>query len=95
MKPDCYSCKWKRDNPGSAHIRCANPAVGEPEPLEEIFAILGSVGRASSPRRTDARKALGIIGHPQGIRGGWFNWPFNFDPAWLENCDGYESKEIP
>jgi hypothetical protein len=30
---------------------------------------------------------------PHGICNGWFIWPINFDPVWLENCDGFESKE--
>ena len=36
---------------------------------------------------------LNIVGNPTGIRKGWFNWPFNFDPHWLENCDGFMEKE--
>jgi len=24
----------------------------------------------------------------------WFIWPVNFDPVWLENCDGFEPKEV-
>ena len=39
------------------------------------------------------RQKLNIKGAEQGIRGGWFMWPINFDPTWLENCDGYKQKE--
>ena len=35
---------------------------------------------------------LNIKGSPHGIKNGWFYWPFNFDPIWLENCDGMELK---
>ena len=28
-----------------------------------------------------------------GKKNGWFNWPANFDPLWLENCDGFEPKK--
>ncbi len=42
---------------------------------------------------------LNIRGKPQGVRGGWFSWPVDFDPFWLENCDGFEStkktQEVP
>jgi len=27
-----------------------------------------------------------------GIKNGWFNYPFNFDPLWLEECDGFKAK---
>lgn len=41
-------------------------------------------------KQGDAAKKLNIKGHPQGIRSGWFNWPYNFDPTWLVNCDGFK-----
>lgn len=25
-----------------------------------------------------------------GVKNGWFYWPLNFDPVWLEACDGFE-----
>lgn len=31
--------------------------------------------------------------HPNGIKNGWFFWPLNFDPVWLENCDGFTAKK--
>ncbi len=30
--------------------------------------------------------------NPQGIRGGWAFHPLNFDPVWIEDCEGYEPK---
>ena len=26
---------------------------------------------------------------------GWFNYPWNFDPTWLLECDGYEKRKSP
>jgi len=34
-----------------------------------------------------------VQGHPHGLRMGWFFWPYNFDPTWLESCDGFEAKD--
>jgi len=34
-----------------------------------------------------------VKGHETGIRGGWFFHPFNFDPRWLINCDGFEEQD--
>ncbi len=31
-----------------------------------------------------------VKGHLVGIRGGWFHHPYNFDPTWLLECDGFE-----
>lgn len=33
-----------------------------------------------------------VTGDAYGKRSGWFFWPFNFDPTWLETCDGFEAK---
>ncbi|SCG82683.1 hypothetical protein DW1_1110 [Proteiniborus sp. DW1] len=33
-----------------------------------------------------------VKGHEHGIKRGWFMWPFNFDPSWLLECDGFEEK---
>lgn len=37
--------------------------------------------------------SLNIKGNPHGIKSGWFLWPLDFDPVWLENCDGFEERE--
>lgn len=34
-----------------------------------------------------------VKGHEHGIRKGWFLWPFNFDPVWVTECDGFQRKE--
>lgn len=31
-------------------------------------------------------------GNSHGIRNGWFMWPLNFDPTWLESCDGFSDN---
>lgn len=57
-----------------------------------MMAIFASVGRAAPQIKETAIK-MAIRGNPQGIRRGWFNWPFNFDPVWLESCNGFEENE--
>ena len=90
-KPNCYDCKHRGSVPGSAHIKCNHPntktALNDPE--LQLLAIFASVKRVR-PIHVDV--GLNIIGKPHGIKNGWFNWPFNFDPVWLESCDGFEKK---
>lgn len=38
-----------------------------------------------------ACKTAKVKGNEYGRRKGWFFWPLNFDPTWLEECDGFES----
>lgn len=92
-KFNCYACKHKRSIPGSTHIKCIHPSLGQlPEdPLMNVMATLASVGRGLTPRVSS--NELNIRGNPNGIKQGWFNFPWNFDPTWLDNCDGYEPRE--
>ena len=57
------------------------------------MAIFAGVGRAPAVIDPVAATALGIKGSAHGIQMGWFNWPYNFDPMWLEACSGFEEKK--
>jgi hypothetical protein len=94
-KPNCYKCKWRQGVPGDAHSSCHHPVTGgaHDDPLMELLSILGSVGRGPGATDTDSAAKLGITANPHGIRHGWFQWPYNFDPVWLETCEGFEAKE--
>lgn len=37
---------------------------------------------------------LNIEQDPQGVNGGWCNFPHNFDPVWIDNCDGFEPADV-
>jgi hypothetical protein len=39
-----------------------------------------------------AMAQLKIAAVPHGVRNGWFVWPVNFDPVWLEHCEGFQIK---
>ena len=34
-----------------------------------------------------------VVGHETGIRRGWFNHPYDFDPNWLLECNGFKNKQ--
>ena len=90
-KPDCYKCKHRRKLVGSAHSTCQHPETGpaQSDPLLQALGIFAGVGRVSP---IQAVTQLHVTGHPTGKRGGWFNWPWSFDPVWLLTCDGFEPK---
>lgn len=94
MEPDCYKCKWRGTVPGDAHSCCKHPSLKEITDNSDfkLLSILSSVKRIPSIGPVSNSK-LNIKGDPYGISQGWFNFPFNFDPRWLENCDGFEIKE--
>ena len=94
-KPNCYKCEWRDEAPGSAHSTCGHLKAGGKDAGQNAFAILASVGRGTPVIDAHGAVALNIRANAHGIRSGWFNWPFNFDPTWLESCDGFKAKETP
>jgi len=79
-KPNCYKCKYRGSVPGSAHSCCNYP--GTDTNMFSFFA----------PQNRVITKRLNIKADLHGVRSGWFLWPVNFDPVWLENCDGFTPK---
>lgn len=90
-KPNCYKCKYRGEIPGDAHSCCNHPKNEESlkDPLLGMLAIFASVGRVP-PINSGGLK---VKGNPHGVKKGWFNYPFNFDPTWLEECEGFEPKD--
>lgn len=79
---DCYSCIYRRDLPGSTHSTCGvfdnTPALG----LEMLLTIMTN----------DISWFKDIIDiDPHGIKKGWANYPFNFDPIWIKSCKFYRA----
>jgi len=86
-KPDCYKCKYRGTIPGDAHSSCKHPKVKIDDNL------FGAMVDVFSGKTRKAAEELGIKGNPYGIKSGWFIWPANFDPTWLEACNGFVEKE--
>lgn len=88
-KPDCYKCKYRGEVAGSAHSCCNHPkAGGAMKDIMSIMSIMANKHRVQEITPT----GLKIKGNKHGIESGWFNHPFNFDPVWLEECDGFEKN---
>lgn len=87
-KPNCYDCEHRGTIPGDAHSRCLHPAIG-PQSDNVFSAMVDVLGGKTNA----AAKTLGITGHPHGIAHGWFLWPANFDPTWLQSCNGFTAKK--
>jgi hypothetical protein len=88
-KPNCYDCIHRGEVAGSAHSRCLHPALGKQDsnPFGALVQMVGG-------QFNNGARELGITGHPHGIRSGWFMWPANFDPTWLQSCNGFTAKEV-
>lgn len=90
----CYDCRHRGEVPGSAHSQCLHPVTGDVR-SNPIAGLIGIMGRRSGATVVDTQGAadrLEIRANYHGIRNGWFIWPMNFDPTWLENCNGFEQR---
>lgn len=85
-KPNCYNCKYRGDIPGDAHSCCRHPkcVVVLDDPIGAVMQLI---------RGTGVIKGMHVVGNKHGIDNGWFQFPWNFDPIWLEECDGFESNK--
>ena len=94
MTKNCYDCKHQRDIPGNAHIKCAHPIFDElhKDPMMEVVSIMG--GGLNPTEVVIASKAMGFRPNPHGYQKGWFNFPVNFDPTWINGeCLRWESSD--
>lgn len=81
-KANCYECKHRRELVGDAHSSCCHPGASP------IAILLFAAGQ--SEMKT---KQIHVRGNTHGVRSGWFLWPMNFDPCWLEICSGFERSD--
>ena len=88
----CWECKQSRTIPGDCHASCAHPKSGFEggDPLAAIIAMLASARKlpVAAPSAD-----LGITLNEHGVRHGWAFWPVNFDPIWVDTCNGFEEKD--
>lgn len=90
-KPNCYDCEHRGTLAGDAHSRCLHPKTGIKASDNEFGSLVGLFGGSGA----NAWGELGITGNKQGIKGGSFMWPANYDPVWLESCNGFAAKKKP
>lgn len=91
MKPNCYECKHRGDLPGSCHSQCKHPAF---DGAHAVFGLLATLRASQRGGPIEASNGeITVKGNQHGIENGWFMHPLNFDPVWLEECNGFESRE--
>lgn len=92
MENNCYTCKYRGSLPGDAHSCCRHPKL-EGVTNDPIGGLIKSMCDDLTRIKINiVIVELKIKANPHGLRKGWFQYPFNFDPVWLENCNGYTPK---
>jgi len=78
MMSACMKCRFREQLQHTHHSACSFPGSLKLEAA--ILFMSGNIGGA-------------VVANQHGVDNGWFNWPMNFDPVWLEKCSFYEEKE--
>lgn len=91
----CYDCCFRRELPGSAHSQCAHKFVLNNKNEDILASLLGLIGKSVMPLNTKCISKMGIKYASYGYNSGWFNWPVNFDPTWLDSCNGFKLLTYP
>jgi len=90
--PNCNKCEYKGSVPGDAHICCKHPFVKD-NAIAELACLMGvALISQLGQHGVVIFEPLNIQANEHGVKQGWFVWPVNFDPVWLENCDGFKEK---
>ena len=82
---DCYKCKHRGNIEGNTHNCCNHPLIGDYTDL--LVKLVRHKGNLP-----DEVKDFNIVANSHGVKQGWFFWPMDFDPVWLNNCDKFETK---
>ena len=87
-KPNCYKCQYRGVIPGNAHSECKHPIfeVVDGGKFYPTFFMMQGL-------RSPFEKRMNVTYSQHRFDNGWFFWPSNFDPVWLESCDGFTPKE--
>lgn len=85
---NCRECQHRGMVPGSAHSSCKHPKNGPvlDDPLLSMLGIFASVGQTPPMQ---AETGLSVKLNPHGVKNGWADHPWNYDPIWVESCDGF------
>ena len=80
---NCHECIHRRLVPGDSHSACEHPNVSGQKAFFQMMNIVTGLPLANGVRLNE-----------HGVRNGWCDFPLNFDPLWIDNCDGFEAKTL-
>lgn len=89
VKPNCRVCIHARKKDYTHHLYCAHPE-GKMDGDGSIVKVMTLLKYKKTEIIEGPMTELMIIQSKHGQEKGWCTWPLDFDPIWLENCDGFE-----
>jgi hypothetical protein len=88
---NCYNCKHRGTVPGSAHSSCT--LVGDQTKQLLLFFQYLKGDRIMLKDKTTEEVIPLLKLDPHGVKEGWANWPIDFDPVWVSECQAFSLIE--
>ena len=89
---DCYKCLMRDSVPGSAHSCCKALRYKAKHPNDpDVIKLEAHLAIGFVEIKTDEGPVIKI--DPHGRKNGWANWPLEFDPTWVSECQFYLPKD--
>lgn len=87
---NCGNCKYSQNIAGNTHISCRYPLLSYSESTK--ISMLSMINPVMF--NDVLSKTFGFTGNMHGIQSGWFMFPENFDPSWIEGSCNYHSEIV-
>lgn len=89
--PNCHDCIWSRKLPGSVNLLCTITKVIDPDDWCGLARKIVK-GEVSLVHKDTNEPMITICEQAKSL--GWANWPIDFDPVWIEDCQYFADKNI-
>lgn len=77
---NCFNCDFKGSVAGSCHSSCNYPKIDEQIKLKISMLLIGNFPEANK----FLKENFGFTVDQHPVANGWFNFPLDFDPSWIQ-----------
>ena len=77
---NCYNCKFKQNIAGDAHVSCEFPNLTANDKFSISGLLIANFKQGNQVLKSNF--GFSVDSHP--VQNGWFNFPINFDPNWIQ-----------
>lgn len=76
----CHSCKYRKNIPGDTHSKCEYPLL---KPQDAMNITMASMANPDAFNKV-VLENFGFTASTHALQSGYFCFPSNFDPTWME-----------
>lgn len=95
-KHDCHKCIWSKKILGSINLSCCITKIIDPENPYGLACKIAK-GEVNLVHKDTNEPMITICEQAKSLQAkslGWANWPIDFNPVWVEDCQYFVDKNI-